>query len=219
MRSLAVAASTSARVRRSWAIPVAFALLVAAPVHAQVGGYLGAAPLGYEVPPPPSTAPEVAMDLDVVRALRAVPGSREEDAAIGDAQAYKAPDLVVRFGDQAHLPLNAQTRPILTYVLARAILDLEGYARTGKHAYPRPRPYVEDAAIQPCYPRYLNPQESYPSGHAANGMAAGLLIGEVIPARRQALIARASATATIASPAVSIIRAMSIRVGCWRRPM
>jgi len=190
MRNRAVAASTSACVRRSWVVPVAFACLTAAPVNAQVRGYLGGAPLGYEVPPPPSTAPELAMDLDLVRALRAVPGSPEEDAAIGDAQAYKAPELVVRFGDTAHLPLNAQVRPILTYILSRAILDIEGYAKIWKHVYPRPRPYVEDPAIQPCYTRYLNPQESYPSGHAANGMAAGLLVAEVIPTRRQALVAR-----------------------------
>lgn len=190
MRNLIAVAWTRLHVRRSWTIPFTLVLLSSTPVHAQAGGYLNGAQLGYDVPSPPTAMPEVAMDLEVVRTLRAVPGSREEDAAIGDAQAYKAPDLVVRFGDPAHLPLNGQTRPVLVYILSRTITDLEGYAKTWKHAYPRPRPYIEDVAIQPCYPRYLNPQESYPSGHAANGMIAGLLIAEVIPARQKALIAR-----------------------------
>jgi acid phosphatase (class A) len=49
---------------------------------------------------------------------------------------------------------------------------------------------VEDAAISACNIDYLRPRESYPSGHSVNGYAAALLLAEVIPQRRQALLAR-----------------------------
>lgn len=165
-------------------------LMAASPAAAQVAGYLNNALLNYEAPPPPKAALDVEMDLILVRALRAVPGSLAEDEAIGDAQAYFASDIIVRFGDAAHLPLNAKARPILVHILSRALPEVADYIKHWKEEYPRPRPYAEDAAIQPCYERFLKPQESYPSGHAANGLTAALLIAEVMPARRQALIAR-----------------------------
>ena len=178
------------RTVRPAAMIAATLLLGASPAAAQVAGYLNKAPLGYEIPPPPMAANDVEMDLNLVRALRAVPGSLAEDEAIGDAQAYFAPDLLPRFSDAAHLPLNAKTRPILTYVLSRALPEVADYIKHGKETYPRPRPYAEDGAILPCYRRYLKDTESYPSGHAANGLTAALILAEVIPARRQALTAR-----------------------------
>jgi len=164
--------------------------LAAGPATAQVAGYLNGAPLPYEVPPPPKAGPVVDMDMTLARALRAVPGSPEEDEAIGDAQAYLPPDIMVRFSNAAHLRLNPKTRPILLYMLSRALPEAGRYVRHWKEAYPRSRPYVVDSTIKPCYDRLVNPRESYPSGHAANGLAAAMVIAEVVPARRQALLAR-----------------------------
>lgn len=169
---------------------VGAAALLGTPATAQVTGYLNGAPLPYQVPPPPTAGPVIEMDLLLAHALRAPAGSLAEDEAIADAQAYLPPDVMGRFSDAAHMQLNPKTRPVLLYVLSRVLPEAARYLRRWKEAYPRNRPYVGNAAIKPCFERYLNPKESYPSGHAENGLAAGMVIAEVVPAQRQALIAR-----------------------------
>lgn len=63
------------------------------------------------------------------------------------------------------------------------LLKLE--ARTGtnsllaKRLYNRPRPYVRNHNIKPCIP--LESSSSYPSGHAAMGMATGKLLAHYFP--------------------------------------
>ena len=165
--------------------------LMSAPGEAQAPGYLNGAPLSYEVPPPPPKGSPVAeMDLTLARALRAIPGSREEDEAIADAQAYFPSDVIPRFNEAAHVQFTPKSRPIMFYMLSRALPEAGRYLRHWKETYPRERPYVGDTSIKPCFERFLKQNESYPSGHAENGMAAGLLIAEVNPEQRQALIAR-----------------------------
>ncbi len=52
----------------------------------------------------------------------------------------------------------------------------------------RPRPYQREAAIVPCIQRPTS--FAYPSGHAAFGMAAALLLADMVPERRAELLAR-----------------------------
>lgn len=53
----------------------------------------------------------------------------------------------------------------------------------------RLRPYEQDARIATCIDRPSS--GSYPSGHAAWGMAAALLLADLVPERRAALLAKA----------------------------
>lgn len=153
-------------------------------------GYLGGAPLAYVIPPAPTDAEEVRLDLLLVR--KAVPpkGSLAEQEAIADAEAYYAKDLIARFSDAAGTTLDKKSRPALTFVLSRALADAGAYAAAEKLRNPRPRPYVEDPSILPCNRAFLKDQESYPSGHAMNGYVAALLLADLIPDHRRAILER-----------------------------
>jgi acid phosphatase (class A) len=52
----------------------------------------------------------------------------------------------------------------------------------------RPRPFRQDARLTSCIERPMT--DSYPSGHAAFGMAAALLLADMVPERRTELLAR-----------------------------
>ena len=62
-----------------------------------------------------------------------------------------------------------------------------------KGIYKRERPFVRDARIKPCVmrPRGL----AYPSGHATMSRLFALILGDLVPSRRKAFIARADEAA------------------------
>lgn len=159
---------------------------------AQTGpaGYLAGAPLAYVTPPAPTGAEEMKLDLLLVQRAVLQKGSLAEQEAIADAGAYYAKDLIVRFSDAAGTALDQKTRPAMTFVLSRALADAGAYAAAEKLRNPRPRPYVEDPSILPCNTAFLKDQESYPSGHAMNGYVAALLLADVIPDHRRAILER-----------------------------
>lgn len=170
-------------------------LLSAAPAQAQTQpqGYIPGKPLGFTLPPAPSQPGAVELELTIIRAAQADLTPAANDEAIVDARAYGPDLLITRFSDAAQAPLSSATRPFLLRLLNRALPEVSGYSEAYKKIAERPRPYVEDKAIRLCYdnPQHaLDPQRAYPSGHAANGYAAALLLAEVIPARRQQILAR-----------------------------
>ncbi|MEM9227007.1 MAG: phosphatase PAP2 family protein, partial [Verrucomicrobiota bacterium] len=54
--------------------------------------------------------------------------------------------------------------------------------------YGRPRPYAANLQVQPCVP--LEESTSYPSGHAFAGLCFALLLADIFPEQREALIER-----------------------------
>lgn len=154
--------------------------------------YLEQADIGVVVPPPPAPGSRAARDdLAAVRGAQPPhPDMREE--AFVDAGAYSYDQLLPRFSVAAGTELNLHTRPILAHTLRWALKDVGFYVGKGKTGNPRPRPYVEDPSIIPCETDYLRPtdNQSYPSGHAANGEMAGLLLAAVMPERAPLLRAR-----------------------------
>lgn len=155
--------------------------------------YLGGKTLNFTLPSAPTDAAEVALELSYVRSSQPPVGSLASDEAIVDAKAYDADMLLGRFSDGALTPLIPAQRPMLMRLLGRALTEVGNYSGFYKNVAERPRPYAEDTSIKLCYdnPQFpLDAKRSYPSGHAANGYAAALMIAEVFPARRQQIIAR-----------------------------
>lgn len=155
--------------------------------------YLDGAPLTFTLPSAPSDPAYVEIELTIVRAAHPASGSQEADEAIVDAKAYGADQLMGRFSDAAQAPLSATGRPMLARLLTRALKEVGNYSEFYKNVAERPRPYVEDPKIALCYDNPDHPLvalRSYPSGHAANGYAGALLIAEVLPERRQRILAR-----------------------------
>lgn len=155
-------------------------------------GYLDGAPASYVVPPAPSPQSKAgAADLFAVKAAQSAQESRRGEA-FDDALAYNYDELLPVFSVAAGTRLNLQTRPILAHMLRLALEDIRGYVKQAKTDNPRARPYVEDARILPCETDYLRltDMQSYPSGHAASGYGAALLLSKVMPERQSLLLAR-----------------------------
>ena len=160
------------------------------PAWAQSGvplrtNYLQGAALGY-------TPPLVVSLTDGQRALEAVKSAQrqaDEDRrreAYVDAGSYGYDVLLPRFSEAAGTDLNLGTRPILAHMLKWLLSDTDGYINSfkfpGTVANKRARPYKEDPSILPCETDFLygSADASYPSGHAAHGNAAALLIAAVM---------------------------------------
>ncbi|MBA3896215.1 MAG: phosphatase PAP2 family protein [Sphingomonadaceae bacterium] len=150
------------------------------------------ADLGYRLPPAPDNKSDVGLlDLTEVR-LAQTNDSTVYEEAYRDAGAYASDQLMSRFSAAAGTNLSPAASPILAHILKRVLNDTSGYVTMAKVNNPRDRPYVEDIHIVPCSTDYLRAtdHQSYPSGHAANGYAAALVLAEAIPVRASALLAR-----------------------------
>jgi acid phosphatase (class A) len=173
----------------------ALAMLAASAVVAApppTDGYLNLTPLGYATPPAPTDSLALELDLVQVRAAHPSPTAIQWQEAASDADAYNAEDIVRRFDDATGALLYETDRPLLVAMLRKIIIDTGAYAGQAKTTNPRPRPYVEDPSIVPCNTSFLagTEQQSYPSGHAMNGYVVAIVLADVFPARRQAILAR-----------------------------
>jgi acid phosphatase (class A) len=86
--------------------------------------------------------------------------------------------------DAARLPLTA--------VFALRVKNDEGVNATpAKEAFQRVRPYNLDKSLHPvCKTKTKN--DSYPSGHTTAGYLAALVLVEMVPEKRDAILARAA---------------------------
>ncbi len=140
-----------------------------------------------QLPKPPPPALVIGKDVEFVRLedtailhLQEMASPEQWAAAHADADAYDAKDLLPQFDASADQDLSEKTHPLLAHLLGRMISDMSDIARMAKASNPRLRPYAEDGAITACNTGYLNPEESFPSGHAMNGYAAALVISDVL---------------------------------------
>lgn len=64
-----------------------------------------------------------------------------------------------------------------------------------KDVYKRERPFVRDSRVQPCLPRVQG--YAYPSGHSAMSRLEALILGDLVPARRNEFLAKADESALL----------------------
>jgi len=76
--------------------------------------------------------------------------------------------------------------PKLYSLMTMVLADSKLYTDAFKLHYKRTRPYDADPALKPMIP--IEESFSYPSGHGTRGMTAALVLAELFPARRDALI-------------------------------
>ena len=81
----------------------------------------------------------------------------------------------------------AKTAPNLFQGLPAFLKRIDAVKDALKDEIARPRPYVSDPALKPCLP--LETTASYPSGHATWYAAASLLLADLLPQRRERLLA------------------------------
>jgi acid phosphatase (class A) len=87
--------------------------------------------------------------------------------------------------DLAKLPKTAE-------LLALVENEQSVSANIAKRHFLRNRPWAVDPSLKACdYKPNANPQTSYPSGHATLGYSVGYVLADLIPARSEAILARA----------------------------
>ena len=84
--------------------------------------------------------------------------------------------------------MEAARFPETAKLFTRVAKDIKTQSDGLKAMFGRPRPYLTDARVQPAIERETNP--SYPSGHATRGLAIALVLAELRPERREALLAQ-----------------------------
>ncbi len=94
--------------------------------------------------------------------------------------------------DPSHFnePLGARFEesrfPKLYGIMNTVLADARLYVDAFKAKYKRPRPYQVDPNIKPFIPE--EESDTYPSGHATRGMTSALVLAEIFPDKRDALL-------------------------------
>lgn len=90
------------------------------------------------------------------------------------------------FSDAIGRPLSVDRFPRTAELLDKMLRDIKVVTDALKRHYLRPRPYQANSGVLPAIER--EPSPSYPSGHATRGMALALVLAELAPERREALL-------------------------------
>lgn len=142
-------------------------------------------------PPPAKGSPAEQRDREIFRATRTMKDTPRWSLAQEDNVEEKILDgYACALGVAPTLEKN----PKLAATLLRMSRDVRSAVAGPKLKYRRPRPYFsEEGPI--CIKRSLGLALSpdYPSGHATWGWSVGLLLAELAPDRREAILARAKA--------------------------
>lgn len=143
-------------------------------------------------PPAPGTAAQAADD-EAYRAAIAAKDSPRWRQAILDAEERDIPKALENFACALGLTISEKDTPHLMMLMRRTMTDIGVAYDKGKDRYGRLRPYAAHSGPS-CTPGYTNSgpeaRRSYPSGHAATGWGAALVLVEVAPGRATELARR-----------------------------
>src|ERR1700722_5519184 len=114
-------------------------------------------------------------------------------------QETRTPEDVARIKSEANLTvwvysnvlgswLHADNRPATGKFLGEVLRETGAITKGAKTFYGRKRPFQIDARVKPCIEVDSSP--SYPSGHSDAATVFGLVLSEMFPDQRDALIAR-----------------------------
>jgi acid phosphatase (class A) len=135
-------------------------------------------------PPPPADSAQTRRELDELLDLQRIRTDSEVDAARADRKTE-----VSRFYGALGLRESADL-PRVERLIERAEDDVRFYIRAAKDTFRRRRPGELEPRLTPCIDG-VREDLSYPSGHAAYGYATAYLLIDLVPERRDALLARA----------------------------
>lgn len=157
-----------------------------APAVRPAGGYLPSTELPDSVTivgqPPAPGSDQAKADRAAFDTSRSLEGTPRWNQAIADVEL---------FGDKAHRSfscaigkeISVARTPVLSKLLDRIVLDAGGSTNAAKKKYQRDRPMIghDDARLCVVREEWMKTNGSYPSGHAAAGMAWGLVLAELAP--------------------------------------
>jgi acid phosphatase (class A) len=172
-----------------------------APIELRSGlvvGYLSPETLPHSLAllphPPAAGSVAFALDEDASRAGRALQGTPRWTLAAQDAD-LSFPEAVGTFSCALDAPVTQADTPHLYRLMRKSLADVALSTIAAKDRYRRARPFLVNKAPI-CTPKEearLTKSGSYPSGHTAVGWAWALIMGEIVPERIDAILARGRA--------------------------
>lgn len=136
-------------------------------------------------PPPLPDSAEAAADLDEVRTVYHATGSNDLAAAYAEKSFS-----VFNFAGAAGPFFAAVNLPRTAAFFAQVQSDAATVTDAGKEFFKRPRPYTADPGLANGK---LEKSFSYPSGHSTESMVLALVLADLLPDKREAIIAHARA--------------------------
>ena len=163
--------------------------------HGLLEGYLppDSVPDSLKLLPPPPRQGSLAYDLDVANAESTFPlqGSARWEVAAIDANLH-FPEAAAIYSCTLGIPITKEGTPRLYTLLQRTLSDAGLATYKAKNNYQRSRPFMVNGKpiCSPNEEEMLRGDGSYPSGHTAAGWAWALILSEIAPERRDAILAR-----------------------------
>jgi len=134
-------------------------------------------------PPPLPGSAEEAADLNEVRAVYHAASSNDLAAAYAEKSFS-----VFNFAAAVGPFLVATNLPKTTMFFAKVQSDAATVTDVGKDFFKRPRPYTTDPSLSNGK---LEKSFSYPSGHSTESMVLALVLADLFPDKREAIVAHA----------------------------
>ena len=118
-------------------------------------------------------------------------GSARWEVAAIDANLH-FPEAAAIYSCTLGIPITKEGTPRLYTLLQRTLSDAGLATYKAKNNYQRPRPFMVNgkSICTPDEEEMLRGDGSYPSGHTAAGWAWALILSEIAPERRDAILAR-----------------------------
>jgi acid phosphatase (class A) len=140
------------------------------------------------LPPPPAT--DSVDEKAEFQELHDI-AKRSSPATIAAAKRDAENETPTLFNDAVGFDIAAlpKTNKLLSLVAEEEDAD----TKAAKAYFHRDRPYAVEPALKTCTP--IKPGKaanSYPSGHSTRGFAMGIVLATLVPAKSQAILARAS---------------------------
>jgi acid phosphatase (class A) len=137
-------------------------------------------------PPPAPGSAEDRRDLEAVLAAQRARTPDSAKAAQADAEVS-----VFRFADVIGPAFTAERLPRTAALFRQASREASAVIQIAKRHWGRPRPFDVSDDVKPVAELARN--GAYPSGHAAFGQLAAILLAEMVPEKRAELFARGRA--------------------------
>ena len=134
-------------------------------------------------PPPAPDSAEAEADLNEVRAVYHAAGSNDMAAAYAEKSFS-----VFNFAAAAGPFLVESNLPKTAAFFAKVQADAATVTDAGKDFFKRPRPYTTDPSLANGK---LEKSFSYPSGHSTESMVLALVLADLLPDKREAILAHA----------------------------
>ncbi len=152
--------------------------------------------LGLLPPPPAEGSKALARDRKAEAKALVLYDTARWSLAILDADLF-TPKATATFSCAAGFVISPVKTPKVDAIMRKVGSDFGLSTYPVKTKYKRPRPFVGNGKplCTPEYENILRNDGSYPSGHAAIGYGWGLILAEIVPNRRNKLLARGAAFA------------------------